>query len=48
MLAGIATTLGFIYSLTTGTTPNQLVLIFSFVLNIFVITYFVSLVKNLG
>jgi hypothetical protein len=48
MLAAIGTTLGFLYSLATGTTPNELVLAFSFVLNIFVITYFVSLAKNLG
>lgn len=48
MLATIATALGFLYSTATGTVPNQIALLFGFALNMFVVTYFVSLVKNLA
>lgn len=48
MLATFATAIGFLYSTATGSNPHQLVLILSFALNLFVITYFVSLFKNLA
>ncbi len=48
MLASSATAIGFLYSTATGSTPHQLALLFSFALNLFVITYFVSLFKNLA
>ncbi len=48
MLAVIATAIGFLYSTATGSTPHQLALLFSLALNLFVVTYFVSLVKNLA
>jgi len=47
-LAAAATAIGFLYSTATGSTPHQLVLLFSFALNIFVVTFFVSLLKNLA
>lgn len=48
MLATLGTTIGFLYSTATGNVPNQSSLIFSFGLNLFVVTFFVSLIKNLG
>jgi hypothetical protein len=48
MLATFATAIGFLYSTATGSKPNQLVLILSLALNLFIITYFVSLFKNLA
>lgn len=48
LLATSATAIGFLYSTATGSNPKQLALLFSFALNLFIITYFVSLFKNLA
>jgi hypothetical protein len=48
MLATLATSIGFLYETKSGVPIDQLAIIFSLALNTFVITYFVTLFKNLG
>ncbi len=48
MLASLSTFIGFLNSTTSGIIPNQLAILFSVAVNTFVITYFVSLFKNLA
>jgi hypothetical protein len=48
MLATLATSIGFLYETKSGVPINQLAIIFSLALNTFIITYFVTLFKNLG
>ena len=48
MLATLATSIGFLYQTKSGEPVNQLAIIFSLTLNTFIITYFVTLFKNLG
>lgn len=48
MLATLATSIGFLNQTKSGVPVNQLAIIFSLALNTFIITYFVTLFKNLG
>lgn len=48
MLAAAATAIGFIYATATGTSPHQFALLFSFALNLFIVTYLIVLLVDLA